>query len=51
MTFNFIFLFRAKLPKTMSAQEKIKKIGTDWQNAPDSVKDVYIEKQKEISDR
>ncbi len=51
MTFNFIFLFRAKLPKTMSAQEKIKKIGTDWLNAPDSVKDVYIEKQKEISDR
>lgn len=42
---------RAKLPKTMSAQEKIKKIGTDWQNASDSVKDGYMEKQKAVSDR
>merc|ERR1712147_90183 len=42
---------RAKLPKTMSAQEKIKKIGTDWQNASESVKDGYMEKQKAVSDR
>ena len=35
----------------MSAQEKIKKIGTDWKNASDSVKDGYMEKQKAVSDR
>ena len=48
---DFILLFRAKLPKTMSAPEKIKKIANDWQNAPDSVKDRYMEQQKANSDR
>jgi len=42
---------RAKLPKTMSAQDILRKIGTDWNNAPQDVKDKYLEKQKAASDR
>ena len=32
---------RQKLPDSMSAQEKLKKLGADWHNAPDSVKQKY----------
>merc|ERR1711971_1289129 len=42
---------RAKLPNTMSSQEKLKKIGNEWQNATDSVKDDYLAKQKANHDR
>lgn len=42
---------RPKLPNTMSSQEKLKKIGNDWQNASDSVKDDYLAKQKANLDR
>jgi len=42
---------RAKLPKTMSAPEKVKMIANDWQNAPDSVKNRYMEQQKVNTDR
>ena len=48
---NLILLFRAKLPKTMSAPEKVKMIANDWQNAPDSVKNRYMEQQKVNTDR
>ena len=34
---------RQQLPDSMSAQEKLKKLGADWNNAPDSVKQKYNE--------
>ena len=41
-----LIYYRPKLPISMSAQEMLKKIGNDWQNAPDSVRQEYQKRQQ-----